>query len=448
MAELEKIYEWADDALKRGNYAQAIELYNQIITTNPNEGTARKGLRSAIIKKFQVEGAPSKLKLYALGAKTMGQLAIYKNNPQKRMEIAQSYLNNDPNDVKARVALGESLKDVGHLDGAIAELSIATEIQKDNTQAMKLLGIAYKEKGMLKEAEEWLTKVLQYNPDDRDAGKILRDVAATTSLKEGFEDAKSYRDVLKDKDQSEELEKRQHLIKTDEDIQDELERLQQELQQNPKDVKTIKSIADMYFEKKKDYTTARDWYKKAVELNPTDSAMKNKVDDCTIRLFDEQIQKLEAAKDTKSAEVKKNKLAFEMQSFEHRVIDTPTDVGLRFELGKRYYAAGQVDKAVAEFQQAVKDPKRKVDSHIYLGICFKHKEMFDLAINQLEKALTVGFVSNDKQLLIRYNMAICYADEGKLANAIEEGKKIMEVDISYKDISKLVSEWSKKVKTQ
>ncbi len=123
-------------------------------------------------------------------------------------------------------------------------------------------------------------------------------------------------------------------------------------------------------------------------------------------------------------------------------MDRPTDMVLRFELGKSYYLAGPayLDKAISEFQQSVKDPKRKSESHLFLGRAFQSKKMFDLADKQYEQS-EVGVIDDKRRLDITYNRARCNAEAGKIPKAIELGKTIMEVDINYKDISKLVEKW-------
>jgi tetratricopeptide (TPR) repeat protein len=131
-----------------------------------------------------------------------------------------------------------------------------------------------------------------------------------------------------------------------------------------------------------------------------------------------------------------------IQSFERRVADRPTDMGLRYELGKSYYAGTLNDKAIAEFQQSVKDPKKKADSHLFLGLCFQKKKMYDMADKQYSLAVD-GVLSQDRKLDILYNRAVCNWEAGKKEQAVTLGKEIMEIDISYKDISKLVDEWSK-----
>jgi tetratricopeptide (TPR) repeat protein len=113
-------------------------------------------------------------------------------------------------------------------------------------------------------------------------------------------------------------------------------------------------------------------------------------------------------------------------------------------LGKGYYALGENDKAIAEFQQSVKDPKRKRESHIYLGMAFQRKRLFDMADTQYAKAEEEGggVLSQATLLSIWYNRMLCNAEAGKKDAAIALGKKIMEQDIAYKNTSALVEQWS------
>jgi len=264
----------------------------------------------------------------------------------------------------------------------------------------------------------------------------------------GFTDAgggkDGFRKVIKDAGKAEDLERDHRLIQSEAELVAAVEKLEAEMAENPTDARIPKRIGDLFFDKKKDYAKARDWYKKASQLAPQDSVLRDKVDDCQIRQYDLQVDAATKANDPKLNEIKGVRLKFMIQSFERRVQDRPTDMGLRLELGKAYYKAGPsfTDKAIGEFQQSVKDPKKKADSHLYLGLSFQRKKMFDMADKQYALAED-GILSQDRRLDILYNRARCIKEAGKLPEAIEMGKKIMEIDISYKDISQLVEEWQK-----
>jgi tetratricopeptide (TPR) repeat protein len=249
-----------------------------------------------------------------------------------------------------------------------------------------------------------------------------------------------FRKALKNADQAEELEKRTKLIQTDADFQRLLAELQKEMSDAPTDSKYPKKIGDLYFEKKKDYTAARDWYKKAAQLAPQDSVLRDKVDDADLRIWELKVAAAQKANDPKLGELKLAHLKATIASYERRVADRPTDMGLRFELGKAYYIGSMIEKSISEFQQSVKDPKKKSGSHLFLGKAFQKKKMFDMADKQYLLAED-GVLSQEIRLDIMYNRAKCFAEAGKLPQAVEMGNKIVEIDINFRDIAELVQKW-------
>ncbi len=133
------------------------------------------------------------------------------------------------------------------------------------------------------------------------------------------------------------------------------------------------------------------------------------------------------------------RVKFWVEECQRRVKDHPTDMSLKYELGRAYFAAGMIDPAVGEFQQTIKDPKRKIDSMTYLGRCFHHKKIFDLAATQFTNALTLA-PTPDWEMQLRYYLADSYKAQGKIEDAKGEYKKIMNIDINYKDASKKLEE--------
>jgi tetratricopeptide (TPR) repeat protein len=90
---------------------------------------------------------------------------------------------------------------------------------------------------------------------------------------------------------------------------------------------------------------------------------------------------------------------------------------------------------VGEFQQAVKNPSKRLETQKYLGECFKRKRLFDLAVEQLKKAS--GGIPQMSALKkdILYELASVYEEMGKTAEAQREFEKIYTVDIAYKDVA-------------
>jgi tetratricopeptide (TPR) repeat protein len=204
-------------------------------------------------------------------------------------------------------------------------------------------------------------------------------------------------------------------------------------QQNPNDVKIVVKIGEAHSEMRKDFKTAQEWFKKAVAIAPHDSMLKDRVEDMDIKAYDAALQRT-AETDPKRKELAAAKLALEIKAFERRMQDRPTDMGVHFELARRYYQAGQVDKAISEFQKAVQDPKRKLDSHIYLGMCFQRTKHYDLAEKNYRNAEELAFV-NEKKLQIWYNWGRCCEESANTARAIELYTKIAETDFNFRDVA-------------
>jgi tetratricopeptide (TPR) repeat protein len=440
MADIDALIKRAEEAFAKHNYDYARDLFLQVLTLDPDHADARKKVKATVMTKFKEQGATSKFKLIALRGQFEIQLKATKDYG-KRIDACQRYLIDDPTNSKVRTILAESLLSIGKSNGAAIEAEMAYADDTSNAGAAKIQVAAYKNIGKVKEAQVVLERVAALVPQDRDIERLHRELAAMETMKKGFEENKDYRSVMKNKTLAEELEKKQHLIQSDADFQGVVKSLEEELAANPTDAKIAKRLGDLYFEKKKDYKTAQEWYKKASQLAPQDSVLRDKVDDCAIRIYDVQIEAAQKASDPKLKEIQLARLKFYIQSFERRVADRPTDMGLRFDLGRAYYVGTLVDKAIGEFQQSVKDPKRKTESHFYLGRAFQKKKMFDMADKQYAFA-EVDVLSQDRKLDILYNRMTCNAESGNKPKAIELGKQMMEVDISYKDVAELVEKWS------
>ena len=437
--ENDPLYRRAEEAFKKKNYDYARDLFKQLILVKPDSARAREALRAVMIKKFQEQGATSRLKMMAVKGQFEIQIKTTKD-PAKKMDLCTTFLLDDPTNSKVRGLLAEVLLSQGHNHGASVEAKMALESDPTNLAAAKALVAAYKSIGKVKEAQAVLARVASLAKEDRDIERLQRDLAAMQTMDAGFEQGGDFRNSLKNKSQAEELEKKSHLIQSDADFDIVVKGLQEELGTNPTDWKIPKKLGDLYFEKKKDFTTAQGWYKKAAQLSPQDSTLRDKVDDCQLRLHKAQIDAAKAANDPKLKELKLAELKFRIASYERRVADRPTDMLLRFELGAAYYEGSLTDKAIAEFQHSVKDPKRQADSNFFLGKSFQRKKMFDMAEKQYQQAAEKT-LSQDRKLDIMYYRMLCLKESGKKPDAIALGQQIMEIDITYKDVAEIVEKW-------
>ena len=462
--QLEKLFNAARQAFEKRNYDYAVEMFKQCVEIEKNYGEAWGGLCAALSRKNQELGLTSSKISQRLtsGFGFMKGKAVESIAPSQQVAVALGHMISNPMDLQNRLRLARALEALGHKEGALAVYAGVVDVDPRNIEALKGAGAMNRDLGHIQAAQECYNAAIRANPADYEVSRAIKELAALETIGRGLSDASSYTDLLKDKSGADSLEQRHHLVKTVDEIDSEIQNLRKQLEAAPADVKLWKALGNFLFEKKKDFDGARDAFQKASELNQADATLWMKAEDCTLRKYDAQIVSLEpqvraAPSDaTKVEQLKKVRLdrnRFGVQSFEKRVQAHPTDTGLHFELGKYCYelavldraqAGALIDRAITEFQMTVKDPKRKIDSHDYLGNAFRAKKMYDMAVTQFQKALETGVSPSGKQgLRILYNMGRTYEDEGKTAEAVDTYKKILGVDYSYRDTSQRVEKLSK-----
>ena len=75
-------------------------------------------------------------------------------------------------------------------------------------------------------------------------------------------------------------------------------------------------------------------------------------------------------------------------------------------------------KRSAQFQLSVKDPSKITSSLNKLGLCFKAKEMYDIAVEQFKKALGNESTLNAATKDIIYNLGTTYEIMGEISGSI------------------------------
>jgi Tfp pilus assembly protein PilF len=91
------------------------------------------------------------------------------------------------------------------------------------------------------------------------------------------------------------------------------------------------------------------------------------------------------------------------------------------------------DEAAAEFEIASRGTSFALPSQEMLGYCFLRKGQINLAVRELEKALTLpGFTEIDR-LGIYYNLGIACGVTDRESDAIEYFQRILEIDPNFRD---------------
>jgi predicted Zn-dependent protease len=363
-----------------------------------------------------------------------GQFAL-RNNPLEALKIAEQILNADPLSSQGHKLVADAAMAAELPKTAILSLEILAKNSPKDQELQKDLARGYSEDGQTSKAEAIFAELVRLNPGDMKLSEELKDMSARKTLKEGGYDALSdgkgsYRDILKDKNQSVALEQENRQVKDTDTAKRLIDEYEARLVNEPNNFKLLRTVAELHTQKK-DYDRALNAYNRIVATEgATDASLQKAISEVTVRKFEQALAALDpAAPDyaEKTAQLKTERNNFVLAECKERVDRYPNDLLIRFELGQLYFQAGRIGEAIAEFQKAQNNPNKRIASLSYLGQCFAKRKMNDLAAKTLEKALAEKPVFDDEKMDLTYAM-------GKKEEAIEQFKKIYEVDVSYRDV--------------
>jgi tetratricopeptide (TPR) repeat protein len=453
MIDTDKISLKAQEAFDKRNYDYAIDLAKQVLEFNPSNAPARKILRASLLGKCGMQKTfPSPVIAFITGLVPIIKILIFSllKKHDKILPAGEEFLSKNPYSIWGRLAVGYALENLNYLDSAIEEFEALVALNLKDIKAIKSLGELYRLKNNTKKSVYYYQMALSLRPSDLQATRALKDLAALTTLNDGgWSTAKSSRDMVKDTKGSKDLERESQFIK-DSEIPSEISLLQSQIAKNLgqlDNIRLLKKIGELQI-RQKDFTSGLATYKEAIKLAPSDGSLSTKIGDIRAQIFDEQIRDLQQkTKAEPTNQDLRNRLAktiheknqFRIEEYQQRVKLYPTNLLYRYQLGRAFYDAKLFDEAVAEFQTSIRDNKLKVDSLNYLGLCFIAKKLFDMAISQFNKALEGNTLSTEYANIIRYNLALAYESNQNRKQAVDEYKKIMEIDINYRDVNARVN---------
>jgi len=246
---------------------------------------------------------------------------------------------------------------------------------------------------------------------------------------------------LRNKEEAVSLEQEKREVKN-EDVADRLIREHQaRLITEPKNLKLLRTISELYAQKK-DFDKALEYCEKIRAMDGgADPSLDRYASDLVIKKFDHVLSQLDPNAEDYSAQaatIQEQRALYELNECKSRAERYPTDLQLRFELGELYFKVGKVSEAIQEFQKAQGNPARRIQALGYLGQCFARRGMNDLAARTLQNAIKEKVVLDDEKKDLIYQLGCVLEKMGKTDEAMEQFKQIYEIDIGYRDVASKV----------
>jgi len=435
--DVDRILAKANEEAKRRNYDYAIRLFQEILSLRPNVVEARRGLRRAALKKHQ-KRYPSRLSAMLRGILPLISIRMQKaaKRHQALLVSCERYLQNDPRNLRVNQILGDAAAAAGLPDTAIAVFEELAEMRPDEPDVHKSLGDLYHQKGRIDEALTAYERALELRPHDADVQKARKNLAAEGAIRtSGIDRAQSSRELVKDEQEMRAMEANKRLVKTPEEIASAIEEAEEALKADPQNVQRIRELAELNYQKG-DVEEAIEVLEEALELQPDSEALKTRLGEWKLRRSRDRVAALVREGNEAALEKARSEdVALRVEEHGRRVKAHPTDLRHRFHYGCALVDAGEVDGAISQFQQTIRDPKHRLESLLRLGDCFFRKKMYDLAAKQLREALEAASGAGSRELEIHYTLGLVHEAMGDRKAALDSFSRVYERDIQYRDVA-------------
>ena len=445
------LYNKALAALERNNADYAIEMFMQCLAITPNFTHGRKFLRAAQLKRAETLGSFKKMFASAKVTPivTKAKMSLSKN-PVEAMQLAEQALADDPKNGQALLILAEAAEAAHFPETAAQTLETYVKLNpRDNKSAHWLARVYYvTERHDL--AREVYERILLAHPNDFEAQKGLKDATAHGAMQGGgWEDqSSSFREKLKDEKESTTLEQQSRVVRADDHVDNLIQEAQAKANQDPTNPLHQRELGKLYTQKGDFETALKHLEKIFARESGNDPTLEKEINDLKAKRLQALVAEKKAALAAKpgDATLEKELTALDLQLSELQLHDMarlvekyPNDLMYRYELGVLFLKIGNVQGAIEQLQKSVGQPQRRVASLNLLGQCFERESLHDIAVDQYLKALEELPTMDGQKKDITYNLANCYETLGDQEKALTEFKKIIAVDIGFKDVRQRVT---------
>lgn len=433
----------ATKAAERGSFDIALTLCRQALALAPHDENARRQFHETRIRQFRAEKKGGLvLKMAEMGAQLkMGkvQALIKQNKLEEAMTLAEEILDANPISGKLNEFYFDVAQRTNHPEALLSAMETLSDACPDDMELMLRMGKTYMQTGVFSRARDCFQKAAQANPADLNIQKLLKDAMAKDTMDAGGWEANAgkrggFQALIRDKELAAKLDRNAKAVVTGDDAEAAIAEAKEKIAKEPKNINYYRGLARIYIQNKR-FDEALETFAAARKVNPADPELDRNWSDTKIRSYEAKVEALRAEGKTEAAdemEVEKEQFAFD--DLVRRVENYPNDLGLRYELGLKYYTYEAYDDAIQQFQLAQKSPKHRLEALYYLACCFKMKGQPDMAVMQLDAANSQLQVMDDLKKRVVYTLGQIAEEAGDLDKAFDHYKDVYAADIGFADI--------------
>ena len=454
-AKASKFFQHAKAVHDSTNYEYAVTLWLQGLRWDPAD---MSGLESFFdsAQNFMATGkakGPTKDQVKNFGGKTpvdryLVALLQWGTRPAdwqaglKAMEAAN----------KIDTEMGEHIHWIGEKVLAIA----ANDQKKAKKDHFVTLMRLFRDAGSFNKAVQAGEIGIRLDPTDSKLVAEVKNMSAEATMSAGGYESQSeggFRKNIRDDQKQRELTEDDAVVKTEETLARVIDREKLRLQENPDDQNVIGKLGRLLRERgtpedeKLAYKVLMSGYERTSNYK-----FKMEAGEINMRVARRKVRKItdaaaaspeDADLQAKAKGATKKLLELEIDEFAERVKNYPTDLGLKFELGKRQYQLGDFEEAVRQFQLAKDASGISGQARFFLAQCFLKLDFISEAENTFRDAISArGQDTGDLTLQLRYGLMEVLEQKARAEEDYEAAKEAMSLageiamqQFGYKDIT-------------
>ena len=426
-------FERADQVSETGNWDFAIAMYLEGISREPeNLDRGHKPLRKVSINRK------------AQGGKPAGMIDQLKRRPCKdpvrNLVNAEYLLSKDPGSVQNMMQVLQAARKCD-LIGLVHWISlIILESQRQTKKPSKRILVdlvsAFESAKDFSMSVQACDMAISLDPNDGELRDRMRSLSALYTIDKGkFEEEGDFTKGVDDLEAQQKIQKKDALVQDEEYLLGQIRKCRQDYLENPHVAGKINNAVDalLKIENESYENEAIDILAKA-HKDSSAYQFKMRIGDIRIRQMSRRFRQMRDSGDTAEAtEQAKRQLAFELDEYKERCANYPTDLGLKFEMGRRQFLSGQYDEAIASLQTAQRDPRRGLRARSLIGQAFVKKGWLGMAVETFEKALELES-TEEFTMELRYFLGDVLDNMGQLERAQEQFSTVAQLDYNYRDV--------------
>lgn len=415
---------------------KATQAYFQSAASFLSEATGKKkGIDKDLLNEFK---AKSELDKYLL--------AIYEWSVEPMDPVAAI----TATEQAGKIGLTEPTRWIGE-----RALALALKDKKPRKDWFVKLKDALSRVGIFDKAAIAADAAYKLDPNDSDLGTEARNLAAKMAMSTGGFDqtgeSGGFRSNIRDQEKQRKLEDAERIVKTEETLDRVIADAEADHVRRPDDPAVLNVFAKRLLERgtpadqQRAYALLMGAFEKFKQFNFRQAAGEIRIRQQKRRAIDAKAHAEANPLDDEAKALARKEaealIELEIAELKLRFEAYPTDVGIKYELGRRYFARGNYDECIGFFQESQNDPKYRSASQNMLGQAFLRIDYVDEAIETFRRALEQRDLSNELQMELKYNLMLALvrkADASRDLLAAEEADKLASsiavVQFNYKDI--------------